>query len=366
MKTISAGMTTHLALNDTTLAIFCKVRRKDGQIFGFSEFNEDVDFDLGDGDGTITYRASQAFTRSAIKQRGDQGIDNLNIFGHLESTAITVEDLRAGVWDEAVYHIFMLNHQNLALGDIPLGRGNFGKVTTQDNEYSTELLSIMNRFNQDLLEVYSPACHVDLGSTGNYMGIGGCNVKIDPPTWSSGSTVGIRQLRDAATGTVVQPTTFIDRYFYAASTGVTSTSEPTWSTAIGSTTTEGTISWIAFKATTLQVSVATVVDNATFTITYSGDAASSDYAQGLVEWTSTADENFGRKMEILSFTSTSNTVELWAPMASDVSTGATLKMKQGCNKTLERCKQFDNVENFQGFPHIPGLDRLYFYPNAKS
>lgn len=364
-------MDTHLASDNTTLAIFAKFKLRDGRIFTFSEYDQDVDYDLGDGDGTLTYVANNAITRSAIRQRGEAAIDNLQIVGHLESSAITINDLRGGEWDDAEYRIFMLNFENLANGEIALGRGHLGKVVTQDNEYAVEMLSILNRYNSDLTDVYSPACRVDLGSTG-YKGVGGCFIQTDPPIWSSGSTVTARLDKDARTGTVFSPSSFNDRHFVATSTGITSTSEPSWNTSTGGTTTEGTISYTTIRARTLITTVATVIDNSNFTVSYTGNASSSHFSQGLVEWISTADANYGRFMEVLSFTSASSTsssitdVELWASMPDDISTGVSLKIRMGCNKTLERCKEFGNIENFQGFPHIPGLDRLFFVPNPRA
>ena len=46
--------------------------------------------------------------------------------------------------------------------------------------------------------------------------------------------------------------------------------------------------------------------------------------------------------------------------------GASLRMIAGCDKQHETCKsKFQNVENFQGFPFMPGEDWLLAYPNPK-
>lgn len=384
MKVISTGMSDHLALANTALATFVKLKRTDDTIFTFSEYDRDITYDLGDGDGAQLYAANDAYTRSALKYKSNIGIDNFQITGQLDSSAITIADMRAGEWDDAEYHIFMLAFDESSLGDIPLGRGNLGKVITKDNEYQAEMLSMMNRYNTDLIDVYSPACRVDLGSTG-FEGVGGCGVRVVPDAWSSGSTAAPRQRRDAKTGTVVRPTSFNDRYFMVDSVSstlgstfhLTSTTEPTWNLTTGSTTLEpftsssgstGVIHWTAFKAEALLVTVSTVStgSNDTFSITYTGDAASSHFSQGLVTWTSTADPNFDRKIEVLSFSTATNIVVLWAPMADTISTGVNLTMKMGCNKTLARCGEFDNVENFAGFPHIPGIDRLFLTPNLRT
>ena len=39
-------------------------------------------------------------------------------------------------------------------------------------------------------------------------------------------------------------------------------------------------------------------------------------------------------------------------------------MTVGCNKTHSACAgKFDNLENFGGFPDIPGMDRAMFIPD---
>jgi len=58
-------------------------------------------------------------------------------------------------------------------------------------------------------------------------------------------------------------------------------------------------------------------------------------------------------------------VELWEALGANVSTGDTIRFEAGCDKRLTTCKaKFDNVLNFQGFPHIPGEDWMMAYPSS--
>jgi len=39
--------------------------------------------------------------------------------------------------------------------------------------------------------------------------------------------------------------------------------------------------------------------------------------------------------------------------------GDTYSMSAGCAKTLDTCRvKFNNVVNFRGFPHVPGMDKM--------
>lgn len=367
-KTISGGMTTHLGLNNTTLAKFVKVKQRDGTIVGFSEYDRDFTIDIGDGDGSITYPAKNALRMSGSKSRHDIKIDQFEIVGHLESTAITIQDLRAGVWDDAEYHSFAANYNDVSIGDIPLSRGHFGKVVTKNAEYNIEMLSLINRYNVDLLRTYTVACYVELGSTGfkgvgDTVGSGGCNVQIQPTTWSTGTTAGIRKDRDAGSGNVVGPIAFNDRHFKCSVAGTSGGAEPAWDTTIGNTTVDNSITWVTIQALEIEATVNVVTDNKTFSVTYTGDAPDALLTGGVCEFLT--GNNAGRHMEVLTWTLATNDIVLLFNMPETITNGDTLLIRSGCDKTLETCKTtFDNVENFQGFPHIPGLDRLFLVPNA--
>lgn len=54
---------------------------------------------------------------------------------------------------------------------------------------------------------------------------------------------------------------------------------------------------------------------------------------------------------------------LWRGLGADVAPGVRLRLEAGCDKRLETCRlKFDNVINFQGFPHVPGEDWILVSP----
>jgi len=57
------------------------------------------------------------------------------------------------------------------------------------------------------------------------------------------------------------------------------------------------------------------------------------------------------------------TITLWDRVPSDLSVGDSIILIAGCDHTLATCRdKFGNAVNFQGFPHIPGEDWLFAYP----
>ena len=59
-------------------------------------------------------------------------------------------------------------------------------------------------------------------------------------------------------------------------------------------------------------------------------------------------------------------IELWEPFAAPLAVGDTLSITAGCDKRLATCRdRFGNVANFRGFPHVPGTDAAFRYPDAR-
>ncbi|WP_045389185.1 DUF2163 domain-containing protein [Falsirhodobacter sp. alg1] len=61
------------------------------------------------------------------------------------------------------------------------------------------------------------------------------------------------------------------------------------------------------------------------------------------------------------------TVELWEPLGPDILSGDMVRLEAGCDRRVDTCRlKFLNIENYQGFPHIPGEDWLSSYPTSRG
>ena len=162
MKSISSALASHLAGVATTLASCWKIKRRDGVVLGFTSHDRNLIFDLGDGDGSLSYKAATGFNRSNIENSTDFAADNLDVEGILSSDAITVSDLRAGRYDFAEVRIFDVNYKDLSQGALRLRRGYIGEVRREGERFVGELRGLLQAFEQELVELYSPACRADL------------------------------------------------------------------------------------------------------------------------------------------------------------------------------------------------------------
>ena len=60
-------------------------------------------------------------------------------------------------------------------------------------------------------------------------------------------------------------------------------------------------------------------------------------------------------------------IELWESLGAQPTIGDLVKLEAGCDKRQDTCRlKFNNIVNFQGFPHIPGEDWLMGYPSENQ
>lgn len=159
MRTLSSNWTNHLSGQVTTLATLWKLTRKDGVILGFTNHTDDIIY------GGVTYKASSGYTPSAISDSVGLKVDNLNVDGLLDSSAITEADLMNGKYDYATVEIYYINYAATADGVIQLKKGVLGEVTSRDQMFSAEIRGFAQVLQQQQGRVYSPICDADLGDT---------------------------------------------------------------------------------------------------------------------------------------------------------------------------------------------------------
>ncbi|MGI3212571.1 DUF2163 domain-containing protein [Roseovarius tibetensis] len=168
MKSTSTALAAHLAGPVTTLATCWRISRIDGREFFFTDHDRDLAFE-----GNL-YKASSGYSRTAIANDASLSVDNLDVEGVFDSAAITEEDLRAGLFDQAEVRIFIVNWADPAMGALRMRRGWFGEVVLSEQDiFRTELRGMTQALQQRIGELYSPECRADLGDHR-------CRVPVDP------------------------------------------------------------------------------------------------------------------------------------------------------------------------------------------
>lgn len=159
MKNISTALATHIASEVTSLATCWKLTRTDSTVLGFTEHDADISM------GGVTYKAASGFTPSAIKSTSTLSVDNLEIEGMLNAASITEADIMAGIYDFAEIEIFMVNYNDLTMGQINLRRGWLGQVSLINQQFTAEVRGLTQRLSQTIGELFSPSCRATFGDT---------------------------------------------------------------------------------------------------------------------------------------------------------------------------------------------------------
>ena len=102
--------------------------------------------------------------------------------------------------------------------------------------------------------------------------------------------------------------------------------------------------------------VTDVIDNQQF-VDDNRVEMSNTFNQGLLTWTS--GHNAQTYIAVKQFTQDGLFI-FYEPSAQIIAVGDAYSVYRGCDKTVVTCKNvFDNVINFRGEPHLPGVDQVF-------
>lgn len=163
MKTITSSLQAHKAQQATTLCKLMRMERLDGTVLGFTDLDENIVYD--DGDGAVVYDASQGMLPSTIAMQGALSVENAEVAGLLADldTGIEPEDVRAGLYDYAKLRIYLVNYEDLSMGHEWLGAGSLGECTIQDGRVISEYRGLAQPLKQNVCELYSTTCRAQYG-----------------------------------------------------------------------------------------------------------------------------------------------------------------------------------------------------------
>ena len=353
MKSTSTALAAHLAGPVTTLATCWRITRVDGREFFFTDHDQDLRFE-----GNV-YKASSGYSRTAIANDASFSVDNLDVEGVFDSAAITEEELRAGLFDQAEVRIFLINWADPSMGALRMRRGWFGEVVlTEQGVFRTELRGMTQALQQRIGELYSPECRADLGDHR-------CKVPVNPPEIDRLAAYIVGDVVRVQTGTGAGSAIFENFIYRSVIAGTSATEQPVFDTTVGAQTTDGDAVFEAQEAWSRSGIVTAVTDRVLFDATIDEPRAVDDwFAGGVLTWETGA--NAGRSIEVKAWTQSNGQIELFLPMGYAIELGDAFRIHPGCDKHLDTCiDRFANVLNFRGEPYVPGTDAMMNYPDAR-
>lgn len=156
MKRISAELQQLLNSGVTTMCLCWLVERADSVVMGFTEHDEDLEFD------GVLYQSASGFSASTLEQSLGLSVDNQTFSGALSTQFISEEDINFGRYDNSIVTIFWVdwtNDQNRIL----MSKGILGEVKRSDTKFEAEFRSIADQLNQKTGRAYQKTCDTTLG-----------------------------------------------------------------------------------------------------------------------------------------------------------------------------------------------------------
>jgi hypothetical protein len=393
MKNCSAALQAHLSGNPTSVAYIWKVKRTDGTILGFTTHDVDIVYDDGSGDSSITYLASNGFTNTASSNKSDLTPANLEVTGFLVSddSSIKEEDLRYGLYDNALIQIRLVNWADLTMGDMILHTGTLGVVKMKNGLFTAELRGLAYKLTTILGGTYGPICRATFGSGTNGIGTGsetvlqiavfaggtgyavgdtgtlfyGDNNATYLVTAVSGGIVSGIQLTNGGTGYTPLATQV------ATETGGAQPGSGTGLTVLMYVDLSGRDQWLCYVnvvnyqqtgSIANPISPTTLAPTAGLlqvgSATPTAPAPADWFDNGLITFTSGILESY--TFEIKSWDGTN--LELFLPLLQLPAAGDTFVIEPGCDHTTSDCQnKYGNIINFRGEDTIPGMDNYLAY-----
>lgn len=177
---VSREMQDHLASGSTSLCRTWAITRRDGQQFGFTDHDCDLQF------GGMTFRADTGLTARQLEQATGLSVDNTEALGALSAASVTEADIEAGRFDDAEVQSWLVNWVAPEVRWLQF-RGTIGEITREDGQFRAELRGLTDRLNQPLGRIYQKPCTAVLGDRA-------CGFDLDTPGYAT--EVDVQEVRD--------------------------------------------------------------------------------------------------------------------------------------------------------------------------
>ena len=350
---VSSAMQAHLDGELQTLASLWTMTRRDGVAYYLTDHDVDITFE-----GNV-YQTGIGYDRSAIEDKLELSVDNMEVKGILDGLTLTREDVRGGLLDGARITIDIVNYKDLSMGSVRRRTGWLGTVKQNNlGQFDAELRGLTQALSEGISLVYTPACPVDLGSRR-------CGIPITTQQTRANETL-------YAVGQWIEVPGATDVIWKCTQRGTTAASAPAeYSTSsAGVLVTDGG----AIFRSELRLDQGGTVGEGGNRKAFNVDISTPKLTEfptwfnnGAVLFTSGNNAGVSRGIKTaVEGTGGGLDIELHLRMPFNVDGGETVTLIPGCDKTITDCgNKFDNVLNFQGHPYIPGDNYLKTYPNSK-
>lgn len=156
MRDLSVDFKNHLAHPATTLCWLWRITRADGTVFGFTDHDRNLEID------GINYEASSGLTPSEVDSRLGFSTDNGAVQGALTSNKISADDIKNGLYENAVIESFRVNWKDISQ-IVPMSKGRLGSIRQKGEAFEAEWVGESVLLDRSVGRVFSKICDAEFG-----------------------------------------------------------------------------------------------------------------------------------------------------------------------------------------------------------
>jgi uncharacterized phage protein (TIGR02218 family) len=185
MHILSSSFSDHIRKDHVTLAQCWVMRRRDGDVIGFTDHDRDLTLPLPEGavlcQSLEGWQGQKQDTEIGLTSERQRQMSNAQVAGVLGGPALREEDLLAGRYDGASIRRFLVNWADTAVfheRDAAL----LGDIRRAEGTFIAQLLSPASRLDEERGRLYTRTCSADLGDAR-------CGITLDAPLWQVSGVV---------------------------------------------------------------------------------------------------------------------------------------------------------------------------------
>ena len=128
--------------------------------------------------GANTYKTDSGYQFSGLALEDNMSPGVLDLSGVANIAGIDMDEIVAGVFDDARVYAFATTWNAPVVDEEPLGVAILGKTKLDDDRYTIEMMMLIDALNQTVGKTYTANCQKEFGGTG----FAGCQVALGPIT----------------------------------------------------------------------------------------------------------------------------------------------------------------------------------------
>ena len=156
MRNLTSNLQSHLGQSVTTLCWLWRITRSDGNVFGFTDHDRNLEVD------GIHYEASSSLVPSEVDSRLGFSIDNGAVQGALTSERISSADIKTGLYENAMIESFRVNWKDTTQ-IIAMAKGRLGSIRQKGEAFEAEWTGESILLDRSVGRVFSKLCDAEFG-----------------------------------------------------------------------------------------------------------------------------------------------------------------------------------------------------------